>query len=75
MSIEMCIRDSSIPSGLCIYQVHRGRLYPQYHNPAFYEVLGYNNTHITQVREQVTFIGIHEDDRAEMCIRDRPGIT
>ena len=34
----------SIPSGLCIYQVHRGRLYPQYHNPAFYEVLGYNNT-------------------------------
>lgn len=56
----------SIPSGLCIYQVHRGRLYPQYHNPAFYEVLGYNNTHITQVREQVTFIGIHEDDRAAL---------
>ena len=56
----------SIPSGLCIYQVDRGRLYPQYHNPAFYEVLGYNNTHIAQVKEQVTFVGVHEDDRAAL---------
>ena len=56
----------SIPSGLCIYQVHQGRLYPQYHNPAFYEVLGYNNTHIAQIKEQVTFIGVHEDDRAAL---------
>lgn len=56
----------SIPGGLCIYEVDRGKLYPQYHNPAFYEVLGYNNMHIAQIKEQVTFIGVHEDDRAAL---------
>ena len=25
----------SIPSGMCIYRVERGQLYPMYHNPAF----------------------------------------
>ncbi len=55
-----------IPSGMCVYRVEQGWLYPLYHNPAFYRVLGYNNTHITQVKEQVAFIGIHEDDRATL---------
>ena len=56
----------SIPSGLCIYQVDQGQLSPLYHNPAFFEVLGYNNKHIAQVKEQVSFIGVHEDDRAAL---------
>lgn len=55
-----------IPSGICVYRVEQGQIYPQYHNPAFYRVLGYNNTHIAQVKEQVTFIGIHEDDRGAL---------
>ena len=28
-----------IPSGMCIYRVDQGRLYPLYHNPAFFKVL------------------------------------
>ena len=56
----------SIPSGMCVYSVEQGRLYPLYHNPAFFEVLGYTNTHIAQIKEQVTFIGVHEDDRTAL---------
>ena len=52
----------SIPSGMCIYRVEQRKLYPQYHNPAFFKVLGSSNRH-AQVKEQVDFIGVHEDDR------------
>lgn len=55
----------SIPSGMCIYRVEQGCLYPLYHNPAFFKVLGPSNRH-AQVKEQVNFIGVHEDDRAAL---------
>lgn len=55
----------SIPSGMCIYRVDQGRLYPLYHNPAFFEVLGPSKRH-AQVSEQVSFIGVHEEDRATL---------
>ena len=54
-----------IPSGMCIYRVDQGRLYPLYHNPAFFKVLGSSGRH-AQVMEQVDFIGVHEDDRAAL---------
>lgn len=56
----------SIPSGMCIYRVEKGKFYPLYHNPAFFKVLGYNNKHIAQVKEEVSFLGVHEDDRAAL---------
>ena len=51
-----------IPSGMCIYRVDQGRLYPLYHNLAFFKVLGSSGRH-AQVMEQVDFIGVHEDDQ------------
>ena len=56
----------SIPSGMCIYRVERGQLYPMYHNPAFFDVLGHNNQYIARVREEVTFRCVHEDDCAAL---------
>lgn len=55
----------SIPSGMCIYRVEKDRLYPLYHNPAFFKVLGPSNIH-ARIREQVSFAGVHEDDRAAL---------
>lgn len=55
----------SIPSGMCIYRVEQERLYPLYHNPAFFKVLGPSKRH-AQVSEQVLFDGVHEDDRAAL---------
>lgn len=52
----------NIPSGMCIYRVEQRKLYPLYHNPAFYKVLGSANRH-AKLREKVDFIGVHEDDR------------
>ena len=45
----------SIPSGMCIYRVEQRKLYPLYHNPAFYKVLGSANRH-AKLKKKVDFI-------------------
>lgn len=65
MNHELKAILDSIPSGMCIYRVEQERLYPLYHNPAFFKVLGPSKRH-AQVREQVSFAGVHEDDRAAL---------
>ena len=53
---------NNIPSGLCIYQMKNGRIYPVFHNPAFYTILGYSDEHILQTQREMTFLGVHEED-------------
>ena len=42
---QMGMAFDSIPCGLCIYQIVNGQILPRFRNPAFYEILGYSDTH------------------------------
>ena len=37
---------TSVPCGLCVYRIEWPEIVPLFHNPAFYEVVGYSDEHI-----------------------------
>ena len=51
-----------IPSGLTIYRSEKERLIPIYRNPAYYQVTGFSEEHIAQIRQGIPFVGVHEQD-------------
>ena len=53
----------SIPCGICIFSLRDGKIHPEYRNPAFYRILGCNEEHIAQMRTEMTFQGVHEEDK------------
>ena len=48
-----------IPSGLTIYRSEKERLIPIYRNPAYYQVTGFSEEHIAQIRQGIPFVGAH----------------
>ena len=48
----------NIPSGVCVYRLEDERIFPVYHNPAFYEILGYSKEHISRVEKKMPFSGV-----------------
>lgn len=59
---ELQTTFSSIPCGLCVYQVVDGQISPLFHNPAFYEIMGYSEEHILRIEQQTDFLGVHPED-------------
>lgn len=53
---------SSIPCGLCVYQFDGERIHPVFHNPAFYEIMGYSQEHIQRINQETNFLGVHSED-------------
>ena len=53
---------TSIPCGLCVYQFDGVRISPVFHNPAFYEIMGYSEEHIQDVEQSTDFLGVHPED-------------
>lgn len=53
---------SSVPCGLCVYRYSEGRILPMFHNPAFYQIMGYSAEHIQQLEQQTDFLGVHPQD-------------
>ncbi|MGI6058082.1 MAG: PAS domain-containing protein [Blautia sp.] len=53
---------SSIPCGLCVYRYDGTGILPVFHNPAFYEIMGYSEEHIRNVEEKTEYMGVHPDD-------------
>lgn len=53
---------SNIPCGLCVYRYDGTSISPIFHNPAFYEIMGYSKEHIDVVEKQTNFLGVHPDD-------------
>ena len=53
---------SSIPCGLCVYRYDGTGIRPVFHNPAFYEIMGYSEEHIRNVEEKTEYMGVHPDD-------------
>ena len=57
---------SSIPCGLCIYQYKDGVILPVFHNPAFYEIMGYSKEQISLVEQRTEYLGVHPEDMASL---------
>lgn len=53
---------TSVPCGLCVYRIEWPEIVPLFHNPAFYEVVGYSDEHIRSVREKTDYLGVHPED-------------
>ncbi len=53
---------SNIPCGLCVYRLGGGRVFPIFHNPAFYEIMGYSEDHIREAEQETSFLGVHPED-------------
>ena len=62
--LEAILRN--IPSGVCVYRLEDERIFPVYHNPAFYEILGYSKEHISRVEKKMPFSGVHQEDMPEL---------
>lgn len=62
LKLELEETFSSIPCGLCVYRIEDGRISPVFHNPAFYEILGYSEAQIKASRKQINYDGVHPDD-------------
>lgn len=56
----------SIPCGLCVYQFDGYKIQPLFHNPSFYEIIGYSKEHIRSVERKTDFLGVHPDDMAAL---------
>lgn len=59
---ELAKTFSAVPCGLCVYRYAGGRLFPLFHNPAFYEIMGYSEAHIRQVERETSYLGVHPED-------------
>ncbi|MCQ4638545.1 PAS domain-containing protein [Anaerovorax odorimutans] len=59
---------SSISCGLGVYEFDKGRISPLFHNPAFYEIMGYSEENIQQLETETSFLGVHPDDMD--CLKD-----
>ncbi len=57
---------TSIPCGLCVYQFDGVQILPVFHNPAFYEIMGYSEAHIKEVEQSTEFLGVHPEDAEEL---------
>ena len=56
---QMGMAFDSIPCGLCIYQIVDGQILPRFRNPAFYEILGYSDTHRSDAGQGLDLGRVH----------------
>lgn len=59
---ELQATFSSIPCGLSVYRFNDEQITPVFHNPAFYEIMGYSDEHIRSIERETTFLGVHPDE-------------
>ena len=74
---QMRMAFDSIPCGLCIYQIVDGQILPRFRNPAFYEILGYSDTHRSDAGQGLDLGKVHPEDagplkeKLSMLVRDK----
>lgn len=59
---ELAATFTSIPCGLGVYRYSGGEISPVFHNPAFYEIMGYSRKHMDDLEKKTNFLGVHEED-------------
>ena len=65
-SEEMQRTFQSLPCGLSVYQYVDGVISPVFHNPVFYEIMGYSDEDILLVEQKTDFLGVHPEDAAQL---------
>ena len=50
------------PCGLGVYRIENEHMIPHYYNSAFFTTLGCSDEHITQIRKEMRFTGVHPED-------------
>lgn len=63
---ELQATFSNVPCGLCVYQAAEGGIFPLFHNPAFYGLMGYSQEHIQSIEEKTEYMGVHPEDHAAL---------
>lgn len=53
---------NSLPGGLGVYRYDRGKIAPVFHNPAFYEIMGYSDEEISEIERDTGYLGVHPED-------------
>lgn len=53
---------NNIPCGLGIYLCKDGKIHPMFHNPVFYDIMGYSPEHIRELELKTEFLGVHPED-------------
>lgn len=51
-----------LPCGLCIYLYQDGIIRPVFHNPGFYEIMGYSEEQIRYVEQKTEYLGVYPED-------------
>lgn len=62
----------SIPTGLCVYCLKEGQVYPVFYNSALYEVLGYSDEHISEIRKfekGMAYLGVCPEDLSALQVK------
>ena len=52
----------NMPGGLCVYRFDGEKLSPVFHNPAFYNLLGYSDEHIARTQRETDYLNVHPED-------------
>ena len=52
----------NLPCGLCIYLYQDGIIRPVFHNPAFYEIMGYTEEQVRYVKQKTEYLGVYPED-------------
>ena len=52
----------NMPGGLCVYRFDGEKLSPVFHNPAFYNLLGYSDEHIARTQRETNYLNVHPED-------------
>lgn len=65
-SEELRTTFRSIPCGLGVYLSAGEHIFPLFHNPAFYKIMGYSEEHIQRINEKTEYLGVHPEDIASL---------
>ena len=60
---------SNVPCGLCVYILEDGQVSPVFYNTAYYDVLGYSDEHISELKKSergVEILGVHREDASAL---------
>ncbi|MBC8535257.1 hybrid sensor histidine kinase/response regulator [Feifania hominis] len=62
--IRAALQDtfSSIPCGLAVYRCKGEHILPEFHNLAFYEIMGYSEEHARQLERETNYLNVHPQD-------------
>ena len=69
LQAEMLPLLEHISCGIAVYRQEGDQFCAVFRNPAFYQTLGYSETHIHQIREGHSLVGVHPEDLSGLRIK------